>query len=151
MRIRLIKPRWFAHGGVYRFLEEVKFTPLHIAVIAALSDGHDVRVCDNDWEEIPWGERFDLVGITTATFTSERAYALADRWRTQGAKVVLGGVHASLLPQECLEHADAVVMGEAEYVFTLIIAIVKIGVFLSQTSISSIFCSVGIENPANIN
>jgi radical SAM superfamily enzyme YgiQ (UPF0313 family) len=63
-------------------------------------------------------ERFDLVGITTATFTSERAYALADRWRAQDAKVVLGGVHASLLPQEeCLEHADAVVVGEAEYVW----------------------------------
>jgi radical SAM superfamily enzyme YgiQ (UPF0313 family) len=117
MKILLIKPKWFVHGGVYRFVEEVKFTPLHIAIIAALSDGHDVRLCDNDWEEIPWDERFDLVGITTATFTSERAYALADRWRAQGAKVVLGGVHASLLPQECLEHSDAVVVGEAEYVW----------------------------------
>jgi radical SAM superfamily enzyme YgiQ (UPF0313 family) len=85
--------------------------------VAALSDGHDVRLCDNDWEEIPWDERFDLVGITTATFTSERAYALADRWRRQGSKVVLGGVHASLLPEECLEHADAAVVGEAEYIW----------------------------------
>ncbi len=117
MKILLIKPKWFVHGGVYRFLEEVKFTPLHIAVIAALSDGHDVRLCDNDWQEVPWEERFDLVGITAATFTSERAYALADRWRTQGTKVVLGGVHPTLLPQECLEHADAVVVGEAEYVW----------------------------------
>jgi radical SAM superfamily enzyme YgiQ (UPF0313 family) len=117
VKILLIKPKWFVHGGVYRFLEEVKFTPLHIAVIAALSDGHDVRLCDNDWEEVPWNERFDLVGLTTATFTSERVYELADRWRKQGAKVVLGGVHAALLPNECLEHADAVVVGEAEYVW----------------------------------
>jgi len=117
VKLLLIKPKWFVHGGVYRFLEEVKFTPLHIAVIAALSDGHDVRLCDNDWEEVPWDERFDVVGLTVATFTSERVYALADRWRTQGAKVVLGGVHATLLPQECLEHADAVVVGEAEYVW----------------------------------
>ncbi len=117
MRILLIKPKWFVHGGVYRFLEEVKFTPLHIAIIAALSDGHEVQLCDNDWEEIPWEEDFDLVGITTATFTSQRAYELADRWRARGAQVVLGGVHASLLPTECLEHADAVVVGEAEYIW----------------------------------
>ncbi len=117
MKILLIKPKWFVHGGVYRFLEEVKFTPLHIAVIAALSDGHEVRLCDNDWEEIPYGESFDLVGITTATFTSGRAYEIADRWRSRGAKVVLGGVHASLMPDECLEHADAAVVGEAEYVW----------------------------------
>ena len=105
MRILLIKPKWFVHGGVYRFLEDVRFTPLHIAIIAALSDGHEVRLCDNDWEEIPWDEPFDLVGITAATFTSQRAYELAGQWRTRGAKVVLGGVHASLeelktLPRE---------------------------------------------------
>jgi len=117
MRILLIKPRWFIHGGVYRYLENVKFTPLHIAIIGALSEGHDVTLVDNDWEEIPYGEHFDLVGITVATFTSERAYEIAGRFRNQGAKVVLGGVHASLLPDECLRHADAVVIGEAEYVW----------------------------------
>ncbi|MBN2381391.1 radical SAM protein [bacterium] len=127
MKILLIKPKWFVHGGVYRFLEDVKFTPLHIAVIAALSEGHEVRLCDNDWEEIPWGEHFDLVGITTATFTSERAYELADRWRERGARVVLGGVHASLLPEECLEHAEAVVVGEAEYIWSSVLRDVETG------------------------
>ncbi len=117
MKILLIKPKWFVHGGVYRFLEEIKFTPLHIAVLAALSDGHEVRLCDNDWEEIPYDERFDLVGITTVTFTSQRAFEIAAQWRKRGAKVVLGGVHASLLPKECLEHADAAVIGEAEYIW----------------------------------
>ncbi len=73
----MTKPKWFVHGGVYRFLEEVKFTLLFISVIAALSDGHDVRLCDNDWEEVPWDEQFNLVGITTATFTSERVYEIA--------------------------------------------------------------------------
>lgn len=127
MKILLIKPKWFVHGGVYRFLEEVKFTPLHISVIAALSDGHDVRLCDNDWEEVPWEEQFDLVGITTTTFTSERVYALADRWRSLGAKVILGGVHPTLLPQECLEHADAVMQGEAEYVWKDVLRDVESG------------------------
>ncbi|MFH1227746.1 MAG: radical SAM protein [Planctomycetota bacterium] len=117
MKILLIKPRWFVKGGVYRYLEKIKFTPLHIAVIGALCEGHDVKLIDNDWEEIPLNERFDLVGITVTTFTSERAYGLAEHFRKQGSKVVLGGVHPTLLPEECLEHADAVVIGEAEYVW----------------------------------
>jgi len=114
LRILLVKPKWFVKGGVYRYLEGVRFTPLHLGILAALADGHEVRCVDGDWEEIPFGERFDLVGITSTTFTSERAYAIADRFRANGAKVVMGGVHASLLPEECLEHADAVVIGEAE-------------------------------------
>ena len=115
MKILLVKPKWFVHGGVYRFLENVKFTPLHIAIIAALSEGHDVTLVDNDWEEIPYDQDFDLVGITVATFTSERVYEIADKFRSRGVKVVLGGVHASLLPDECLQHVNAVVIGEAEY------------------------------------
>ncbi|MFA5795269.1 MAG: radical SAM protein [Candidatus Brocadiia bacterium] len=118
MKILLIKPRWFVKGGVYRYLEKIKFAPLHIAVIAALSEGHDVKLVDNDWEDIPYQERFDLVGITATTFTSERVYQIARHFRRQGSKVVLGGVHPTLLPDECLKHADAVVVGEAEYVWS---------------------------------
>jgi len=117
MKILLIKPQWFVHGGVYRYLENVRFTPLHLGILAALSEGHDVRAVDGDWEEIPYGERFDLVGITATTFTSERAYAIAQRFEKDGAKTVLGGVHPSLLSQECLRYADSVVIGEAEYVW----------------------------------
>lgn len=117
MRILLAKPRWFVHGGQYRYLEHVRFTPLSLGILAALSDGHEVRIADGDWERIPLDRDFDLVGITVATFTSERAFALAEKFKRRGAKVVLGGVHPSILPEECLEHADSVVIGEAEYVW----------------------------------
>lgn len=117
MKILLVKPQWFVHGGQYRYLEHVRFTPISLGILAALSDGHEVRIVDGDWQTIPVDGHFDLVGITATTFTSERAYELADRFRAQGAKVVMGGVHPSLLPQECLQHADAVVTGEAEYVW----------------------------------
>lgn len=117
MKILLIKPKWFVHGGIYRYLEDVQFTPLHIAIIASLSKGHEVTLIDNDWEDIPYNERFDLVGITVTTFTSERAYDIANRFKGSGAKVVLGGVHPTLLPEECLKHCDSVVVGEAEYIW----------------------------------
>jgi len=117
VRILLVKPKWFVRGGVYRYLEGIRFTSLHLGVLAALSDGHDVRCVDGDWEAIPYDEEYDLVGITVTTFTSEQVYRIAERFRSKGAQVVLGGVHASLLPEECLEHAEAVVVGEAEDVW----------------------------------
>ena len=116
MKILLVKPQWFVHGGQYRYLEHIRFTPLSLGILAALSGGHEVRIADGDWEEIPYGDDFDLVGISATTFTSERAFELAAKFRSR-AKVVLGGVHPSILPGECLEHADSIVVGEAEYVW----------------------------------
>src|SRR5512136_517374 len=117
MRILLVKPRWFVHGGHYRILESLRFTPLSLGILAALSDGHEVRIVDGDWDPIPRGEHFDLVGITATTFTSERAYAIAKQFTEDGAQVVMGGVHPSVLPEECLGHVHSVVVGEAEYVW----------------------------------
>ena len=117
MRILLIKPKWFVHGGQYRYLENLRFTPLSLSILAALSDGHEVRIVDGDWQAIPSDDAFDLVGISVTTFTSERAYELARKFRERGSKVVLGGVHPSIMPEECLEHVDSVVVGEAEYVW----------------------------------
>ncbi len=56
----------------------------------------------------------DLVGITVLTKTALRAYRIADAYRRRGIPVVLGGIHPSALPEEAKEHADAVVIGEAE-------------------------------------
>lgn len=115
MKILLIKPKWFIRNGLYRFVNDIKFTPLHLGIIAALSPGHDVKIVDADWEPIPYDEDFDLVGITVTTFTSQNAYAISEKFRKKGTKVVLGGVHACLLPDECLKNADSIVIGEAEY------------------------------------
>jgi len=56
----------------------------------------------------------NLVGITVLTKTALRAYRIADAYRKKGIPVVLGGIHPSALPDEAKEHADAVVIGEAE-------------------------------------
>ena len=56
----------------------------------------------------------DLVGISVITPAAPRAYEIADRFRTRGAQVVLGGIHPSTLPEEALLHADAVAIGEAD-------------------------------------
>jgi radical SAM superfamily enzyme YgiQ (UPF0313 family) len=56
----------------------------------------------------------DLVGITVLTKTALKAYQIADAYRKKGVPVVLGGLHPSALPEEAKEHADVVVIGEAE-------------------------------------
>jgi radical SAM superfamily enzyme YgiQ (UPF0313 family) len=117
MKILLVKPRWFVTDGVYRFLTHVSFEPLHLGILAALSDGHEVKVIDQDWDEVPFDEAFDLVGLTVTTFSSRTAFDIADVFRAKGVRVVIGGVHACLMPEECLQHADTIVIGEAEYVW----------------------------------
>ena len=62
-----------------------------------------------------------LVGISCATANAVSSYRIADRFRKAGSKVVMGGIHVSALPQEALEHCDAVVIGEAESVWPQIV------------------------------
>jgi len=77
--------------------------------------GNDVTLIDDRMDEIDYNIGYDLVGITTTISTSYRAYQIAEEFRKRGVPVVMGGFHATLMPQECLEHCDAVVEGEAEY------------------------------------
>jgi len=123
MRILLVKPRWHlpAKRGLVRYAQKVKFSPLALGILAALSPEHEVVVADGGWEAIPVDDSFDLVGITTTTFASSDVYELARRFRHRGVPVVLGGVHPSIMPAECLEHADSVVVGEAEYLWPQVV------------------------------
>lgn len=63
----------------------------------------------------------DLVAMTCLTTAASRTYELADRFRANGAKVVLGGFHVWCKPEEAMAHADAVCFGEAEDVWPQII------------------------------
>jgi len=77
---------------------------------------------DIDWEEV---ESSDIVGISTITSTAPRAYALADRIRSMGIPVIMGGPHVTFLPDEALTHCDFVIRGEAETAFPLFLEEVK--------------------------
>jgi radical SAM superfamily enzyme YgiQ (UPF0313 family) len=56
----------------------------------------------------------DLVGISTITSTAPRSYAIADKIRSLGITVIMGGIHVTYLAEEALKHADFVVRGEGE-------------------------------------
>ncbi len=69
----------------------------------------------------------DVVGLTAMGPQIRRAYELADHFRARGKKVVLGGTWVSLTPEASLAHADAVVVGEAEYVWRDVLADLEAG------------------------
>ena len=78
---------------------------------------HTVRIIEEEVEKINLDEECDLVGISCMTANSPRAYELAYEFRKRGKTVIMGGVHPTILPEEAAQHADAVVIGEAEGVW----------------------------------
>jgi radical SAM superfamily enzyme YgiQ (UPF0313 family) len=96
--------------------------PLNLAVVASLTPPDiEVSLTDENLTPIDYDQKVDLVGITAVTHTAPRAYQIADRFRRRGVAVVLGGIHPSVLPEEAAQHADAVVVGEAEEVWPSLI------------------------------
>ena len=123
MKLRLIAP---AVPGSNRKPKKVLVPPLGLAMVAALTPPDvEVSLTDENVANIDFQEETDLVGITVLTITAQRAYEIADIFRARGIKVVLGGIHASFLPDEAGEHADAVVIGEAEETWPRLIADLK--------------------------
>lgn len=74
----------------------------------------EVTLIDESQDPIPNGSHYDLVGITAMTHQATRAYEIADQFRKEGVPVIMGGMHPTVMPEEALAHADAVVIGEAE-------------------------------------
>jgi len=98
-----------------KVLKAIKIPQLSLHILASLTPNDvDITVVDEEIREIDFSLDFDLVGISCMTATANRSYQLSDLFRQKGSKVVLGGIHPTILPQEAIQHADAVVIGEAE-------------------------------------
>jgi len=115
MNILLIYPaKLDKHGRPVKY-KKAFLPPLSLAILNSLTPAeHKVKVINDIVEDLDLSDSYDLVGITAMTSQAERAYQIADRFRESGTTVIIGGIHASILPQEAKEHADSVVIGEAE-------------------------------------
>ncbi|MBN2383157.1 cobalamin-dependent protein [bacterium] len=111
MKFLLIFPDWGPFPLPYRRT----IPPLSPATLAGiLRHWGEVDYYDERLEAVPLDQTYDLVLITAMTNQVQRAYQLADHFRQQGTMVALGGVHTSLLPDEALNHANVIFVGEAE-------------------------------------
>ncbi len=116
------------------YLASWQMEPLTMAVLAGLTPPDVERVLHDDrLEPVPETIEADLAAITVETYTARRAYQIADALRRRGVPVVMGGYHATLVPDEVLEHADAVVLGEAEGVWPEVVETVRAGRPLEPT------------------
>lgn len=98
------------------------FPPLSLGYIAALTPPNcKIEFIDENFEEfIPL--RADLVAITAMTIQINRAYEISRVYKKMGIPVILGGIHASMVPEEALDYATSVVIGEAENLWEQVIA-----------------------------
>lgn len=100
---------------LYQFTSSVLQPSLTLSQLAAITPKkHSVGLIDNRCQNIDFNWKGDIVGISSLTYAVNCAYEIADEFRRRGKTVVLGGYHASALPEEAKQHADSVVIGEAE-------------------------------------
>jgi len=107
-----------------KFLLSRKYVSYQLAVpsLASLTPPqHEIRVFDENIEDIDYAWKPDLVGITVRTMYANRAYAVSEEFRKRGAKSVLGGIHSSMCPEEALLYCDSVVVGEADNVWATLL------------------------------
>lgn len=89
------------------------------ALAAVTSAPHTVEIADENVAPLDLNDNPDVVGITVYTFLAPRAYQIADAYRARGIPVALGGLHVTGMPEEALEHADAIFIGEADETWPL--------------------------------
>ncbi|MGA2385945.1 MAG: radical SAM protein [Candidatus Bathyarchaeia archaeon] len=110
--------------------------PLNIAVLAAYVrqeiSGLQVRIFDGTLPHLNVLAELDafnpdVVGVTATTTQAKTAYRLLDTLKDSGVLTVIGGVHASVLPEEASRHADCVVVGEGEIALVNILKLYQAG------------------------
>ena len=94
--------------------------PLNLGYLASYLEAHNIDVviidelAGQNVESELKSLTPDIVGITAVTPLAPDAYRIANLCKKMGILTVMGGVHASILPQEALKYVDIVVKGEGE-------------------------------------
>ncbi len=133
MKIRLVYPRFMKFLEANKKINDLlqahqvgNYTmppSLALPIIASITPV-DIEIAltdDNIGDPINYDEDVDLVAISCFTPQAQRAYEIADEFRKNNKRVVLGGIHPTALPEEAIGHADAVCIGEAESTWPFVI------------------------------
>jgi radical SAM superfamily enzyme YgiQ (UPF0313 family) len=132
MKIALIIPMNAPDDGKsfydYKFVSKFLLSKRYISYLLAIPTlasltplEHDIRIFDENIEDIDYTWKADLVGISVRTMFADRAYAISETYRKRGVKTVLGGIHPSMCPEEALQYCDSVVIGEAEGIWPMLL------------------------------
>jgi radical SAM superfamily enzyme YgiQ (UPF0313 family) len=115
IRLLMIQPENRAINR-FRRLQFNNFSQITIPYLAAFADEryYKITLVDEYCQPIPYGKAFDLVAITANTPNAPHSYEISARFRAAGAKTVIGGPHATLMPGEAAAHCDYLIAGEGE-------------------------------------
>jgi len=101
---------------------------LNLPYLAAVTPvDYEAVIVDEEHEQIDYGSDPFLVALSAQTTVAKRAYEIAREFKSRGIPVVMGGVHASTLPDEALVHVDSVIVGEGEFVWRNVLADIEAG------------------------
>jgi len=114
MKVLLIQPSRYCNGLLDRRRRRWLLGMTLPYLAALVPPDIRVEIKDDLLEEVTFQEECDLVALSFMSHQATRAYQIAAGFRRRGIPVVMGGFHVTLAPQECSEHADALVLGEAE-------------------------------------
>ncbi len=121
MKILFVSPGW-PKGRLWGELT-FKFPTLSLAAIAAVTPAEwEIDFCDDNLVAPDYSTDADIIALTAMTAQAVRAYEIADRFRSMGKTVVMGGFHASNMADEASRHVDAVVIGEGELLWPRLLA-----------------------------
>jgi radical SAM superfamily enzyme YgiQ (UPF0313 family) len=115
LKILLVQPKSTGFMGQVSKSGKASLARVTLTTIAALTPPqHEVVIHDARLGDPNFDGNWDLVGFTGMTCEIPHVYQMADEFRKRGKTVVIGGYHATALPEEVKKHADIVVVGEAE-------------------------------------
>jgi radical SAM superfamily enzyme YgiQ (UPF0313 family) len=129
LRVKFILPALTeATSPFWRPVKYSLFPPLGLATLAAYLDPDDLAAIEDEHvEPLQLDDAPDLVVIQVYITNAYRAYRLADRYRSRGSFVALGGLHVTALPDEAAPHADAIFLGPGEQTFPRFLADFRAG------------------------
>ncbi|MBN1688510.1 MAG: DUF4070 domain-containing protein [Candidatus Omnitrophica bacterium] len=124
MRVYLINPRFeptlWSFEGLQPFTG-TKFLspPLGLATVAALTPKHwDIQIVDENIDDvIDYNAQADLIGITAFNVQYQRSLEIAEKFRSRGIPVAVGGPYCSLFPEAYEGKCDYRLQGEAEFIW----------------------------------
>ena len=118
-RLLLIQPSPYDKDKKPIRKSRLYFVGLALPLLAALTpEDWEVEIILETIEEIPFETDADLIGISTMGHGVLRSIDVAREFRTRGKTVVLGGYMASIMPEEAMKYCDAIVVGDAELVWS---------------------------------
>ena len=119
-KLLLINPLNAGNKGLIIHKQAI-YPPLALGIIGTITpDEWEVEILDENFEDFEFKEA-DLVALTALTSSVTRAYEIAAMYRKKGISTVLGGIHASMMPDEAMKFVDSVVIGEVESVWPSLI------------------------------